>query len=369
MAVIRGNDFNNNLVGTSGSDSIYGYGGNDILDGRGGNDDLYGGAGNDDLIGGSGINDLYGGSGADWFVMSSRGGSSSDDLIVDFEFGIDAIDVSAWGVSDFSQIQALLRADSFGDATFNAYYNGYNHRVTLDQVRPGELLSSDFVFDASGARNMVGTQYGDVLFGSDYNDVIDGGSGRDILLGGNGSDDIFGGFDNDRLDGSVGSDDMNGESGADVVRGGSGNDIVIGGSGNDIVDGGASNDWVYGGSGDDDLVGGFGRDLLTGGPGFDAFIFNAPAQSQPGSARDVITDYQDDIDFFDVAAIDAQTNFSGNQSFDFIGGSAFSDSGQIRYFYSGDTTIIAGNIDLDSTAEFEFALQGRHVLGSGDFIL
>ncbi len=103
-----GTNASESIYGTSSHDVIYGYGGNDYLYGGFGNDHLYGGSGDDDLVGGSGINTLYGGGGYDWFIMSARSTSSSDDLIADFEFGYDKIDVSAWGVSDFSQIKAIL---------------------------------------------------------------------------------------------------------------------------------------------------------------------------------------------------------------------------------------------------------------------
>lgn len=43
MAVINGNDSNNNLTGTDSVDTIKGFGGNDTIKGLGGNDKLYGG--------------------------------------------------------------------------------------------------------------------------------------------------------------------------------------------------------------------------------------------------------------------------------------------------------------------------------------
>ena len=124
MATIYGTNASQTIYGTSYADTIYAYGGNDLVYGGNGNDLIYGGAGDDDIFGGQGYNTLYGGSGYDWFGMTARSSSFSDDLIADFQFGYDKIDVRAWGASDFSQIQALLTSDAYGDATLNAFYNG-----------------------------------------------------------------------------------------------------------------------------------------------------------------------------------------------------------------------------------------------------
>ena len=100
-----------NVYGTNGNDTnLSGFdNSNDTIYGYNGNDNLYGLSGNDRLYGGLGSNNLLGGAGYDWFSMSARGSAgSSSDYIRDFQFDVDKIDVSAWGISDFSQVQALL---------------------------------------------------------------------------------------------------------------------------------------------------------------------------------------------------------------------------------------------------------------------
>lgn len=314
MALIEGNNNANNLGGTQSADTIYGYGGDDVIRGLGGNDIIYGGSGNDDIYGGLGENDLYGGSGADWFVMTPRSSGLSDDLIADFEFDTDRIDVSGWGVSDFSQLQELLRNDGSGNAYFNAYYNGYNHFVTVDGVAANQLTSADFVYSSVGASRIVGTSYADTLFGS---------------------------------------------RGGDSINSGAGNDYVLGGLGNDSI---------TGASGNDKIVGGAGADTLSGGSGSDTFIFNSTSESA-GSVRDRILDFEEDIDRFDLAGIDANVLVSGNQAFDFIGEAAFTAAGQIRYLFANGNTYIRGNTDGDSAGEFEFLIRGYHDMLSSDFIL
>jgi Ca2+-binding RTX toxin-like protein len=310
-----GTNYSETIDGTNSADIIYGYGGNDLLRGWAGNDHIYGGSGDDDIFGGTGINTLWGGGGEDWFIMSARASASSDDLIADFEFDIDQIDVSAWGISDFSQIKAILTADSYGDATFNAFAGGYTHRITVDSVAPIELAASDFIYSGTGARNIVGTSYGDTIFGSRYADTLNGGYGNDIVLGGIGSDRLLGSY------------------------------------------------------GNDDLHGGAGRDLMTGGTGYDYFIFDAVSDSLPGSSRDVITDFEEDIDTIDLHKIDANIFAAGNQAFHFIGDHAFTAAAQVAYYFSGAYTIVTANTDTDAAPEFQVALNGNHYLIGSDFVL
>ncbi len=85
---------NDNLFGESGKDTMHGGGGNDYLHGGTHDDTLNGSFGNDTLIGGLGKDILRGGQGADKFVFTSTNDFGLYDKIVDFQKGIDKIDLS-----------------------------------------------------------------------------------------------------------------------------------------------------------------------------------------------------------------------------------------------------------------------------------
>ena len=88
-----GNDL---IFGQEGNDLVYGDAGNDILLGGSGNDTLYGGDGDDLLIGGPGDDVMSGGAGSDIFkyVAGDLAGVVDGDIISDFEFGQDQLDLS-----------------------------------------------------------------------------------------------------------------------------------------------------------------------------------------------------------------------------------------------------------------------------------
>lgn len=313
--LIKGTALADVINGNAGNDSLFGLGGNDSIFGGAGNDFLSGGDGDDILVGGSGFNDLHGGAGRDTFVMSARSTTSgfSDDLVYDMTDG-DKVDVSAWGVSDFSQIKAVMGVDIYG-AAIDAYYNGQHHLLSFLNVSPSQFEATDFVYSTAVGGTQNGTANSDMLFGSTGNDVLNGAGGFDTLLGG---------------------------------------------IGNDTINGGAN---------DDDIFGGAGRDALTGGTGSDYFIYQTESDSAFGAAHDVITVFQVGIDLIDLRGVDANTGVSGNQGFTFIGTGNFTAAGQLRVVQENGHTTIYGNTDADSTPEFQIELSGTLTLHSHDFFL
>jgi Ca2+-binding RTX toxin-like protein len=112
--IINGNSGNDTVNGLNGDDWLTGDRGNDSLTGGAGEDSIYGGLGNDVLFGNEGEDHLYGGLGRDTLTggsdadifhfesltSSMRTGTGSD-LITDFEFGVDKVDIHTLGFTSF----------------------------------------------------------------------------------------------------------------------------------------------------------------------------------------------------------------------------------------------------------------------------
>jgi serralysin len=82
------------LEGGDDADRLFGDAGADILEGGAGNDNIQGGDGDDVMTGGAGTDILVGGLGADTVVITVGGGA---DGMLDFQLGVDLIDVTAYG--------------------------------------------------------------------------------------------------------------------------------------------------------------------------------------------------------------------------------------------------------------------------------
>ncbi len=94
---------NDSLYGGPGNDSSRGGPDADVIRSGGGDDTVYGGLGNDTLYGGPGSDLLTGGAGADRFWFGSAAASDAD-TILDFESGVDKIQLDP----------AYFTASSFG---------------------------------------------------------------------------------------------------------------------------------------------------------------------------------------------------------------------------------------------------------------
>jgi Ca2+-binding RTX toxin-like protein len=85
--------YDDTIIASKNDDRIDARDGNDYLWGNKGDDTLIGGSGDDLIVGGKGIDYLEGGKGVDHFGVSKKlgKGKKNYDVIVDFEFGKDAI--------------------------------------------------------------------------------------------------------------------------------------------------------------------------------------------------------------------------------------------------------------------------------------
>lgn len=128
-----------NAIGGTGNDIIKGNLAANRLEGGDGNDWLNGAAGSDRLLDGMGIDVLTGGDGPDVFVLSEDG---ARDRVTDFnlEEG-DQLDLSAWGVTELSQLLLVTLPQGL-EITFN------NETLILDNVAPS-------IFDSSTSSSRI----------------------------------------------------------------------------------------------------------------------------------------------------------------------------------------------------------------------
>ena len=113
---VTGSEVNDFLVGGAGNDKLNGGPGNDTFLGGGGNDTLQGDDGADSLDGGLGADQIDGGLGGDTIVggagddvLSGGGGKDvfwsapgfGDDRVLDFNKGLDSLDISAMTAAGF----------------------------------------------------------------------------------------------------------------------------------------------------------------------------------------------------------------------------------------------------------------------------
>ena len=261
----------------------------------------------------------------------------------------------------------------------------------------------------------MGTADDNAISGNGGSDVIFGGAGRDILTAGNGAD---------LIDGEDGDDTITAGGGNDMVFGGKGADRILAGEGDDIVDGGEGDDVAFGGGGDDTFIANIndGNDRYFGDAGNDsldmsAIVTNIQANLgtglnglgyartagnndvlqgieniATGSGNDTIVasgavnemdgGTGNDVFVFRTASdADGDTilNFEPGDRIDLSGFMSSSVSlvtgtpstGQIQVTHEQingeDFTVLHGNTDADSAAEFTLNIKGYHNLSNSNF--
>ncbi|MHA6261709.1 M10 family metallopeptidase C-terminal domain-containing protein [Arenibacterium sp. CAU 1754] len=130
---LTGGGAKDTVKGGKGQDTLNGGKGNDLIVGGGGNDVLYGGLHNDKLIGGAGFDRLYGDSGADDFRYTNVRDSAVTnklDKIMDFELGLDEIDLSRLTSETLTLV--LDGTVAGGSASVATQEMGGNTKVSVD---------------------------------------------------------------------------------------------------------------------------------------------------------------------------------------------------------------------------------------------
>lgn len=133
-----GNVENNTIKGGSDNDWLAGGRGADRIDGLGGNDKIHGGSGNDTIVGGTGNDMLSGGDGSDVFVFTPQQGR---DFVTDFDVTADRLDLRAFGLDSFAEVQSHLTS-----IKGNAAIVAEGTTIVLQNVTKGMLHADDFIF-------------------------------------------------------------------------------------------------------------------------------------------------------------------------------------------------------------------------------
>ncbi|MEY8193248.1 MAG: calcium-binding protein, partial [Cycloclasticus sp.] len=309
---ISGSSLSNTILGGEGNDRLTGYAGNDLLIGGAGNDAIYGSAtryedydemlGTNTLIGGTGDDRLYGGDFDDVYVFDLGWGhdriyvdSSNQEIgkndIIKFgsEIKLEDIEVSQNHENIFGvarNIKALTISHKDTGDSITVSFSEIDNEEPFKEVQ----FSDGRVLSYSEVRNMAfsATDSNDRIFSSSLNTSISGGAGNDVLIADESiSATLYGDFGYDTLEGSEltdilyggqGDDKLLGSGGDDTLIGGSGFDALYGSYGNDLIEGGSGNDYLAGDTGNDTYFfeSGFGQDIISGNAaGTDRIVFSS----------------------------------------------------------------------------------------------
>ena len=217
----------------AGDDVEFGAGGDDTIAGASGRDLIAGGPGDDRLTGGADSDLLIGGPGADVFSQAPGTTTGEVDIILDFELGVDQINVAGLGFFFFEQLRPSISETAGGDARIDFFPGtGSESAIIVAGVDPDQLRAADFgmeddfeLVEGFTGDHLRGGPTGESFRGQGGDDILQTNGGDDRADGAGGDDSLAGGDGDDLLVGGEGDDRLNGGAGADVMRGGPGNDI------------------------------------------------------------------------------------------------------------------------------------------------
>jgi Ca2+-binding RTX toxin-like protein len=385
------------LIGSGERDTLITGAGNDIIDiSKGKPDTVSAGGGDDMIVAGAGwcVDDrINGGSGHDVLVLNGdfpRVAPNGQGVAPDYALGLGLANESLQGIEE---IRVLAGHDVkwwFADGNIAA---GETMLVDGTAMGVGDDLFVNGCLEKDGFFVMHGGAGNDTLHGGWNADTITGGAGDDMVHGRRGADTLDGGAGVDvaaYTSSAVGVtvdlavtgaqvstgdaagdvlsnfENLYGSAFADILKGDGGDNKLRGEDGDDVLIGRGGNDNLIGREGNDTLIGGAGADRLEGGAGSDTFVFSSLSDSGiVSTARDRIMDFGtgDHIDLSGMAA-------EAGVAFDFIEGAAFSGvAGQVRQFSANGHTILSGDINGDSRADFHINVVGAVAFQDSDFIL
>ena len=262
---------------------------------------------------------LTGGDDADTFKFTS--GDGPDNTIVDFQRGVDKIDLTAY------RSLVFLTTKEGDDNTIDLG----STEITLTGITVDSLTAADVMFYNRDADNTLnGNNSANTIWGGRGDDRIDGKGGDDKLEGGEGDDTVIGGAGADMLDGGenndgtqdsdtlsyagsprgsanqrtgvtvtlisnpVDTDNTGTHAERDTFINGGNFENLTGSSYDDMLTGDDSANVIKGGSGKDEITGGGNTDTLEGGPGADTITGDSDDfLSYEGSSSSVRVDLSD----------------------------------------------------------------------------
>ena len=238
------------------------------------------------------------------------------------------------------------------------------------------------IFSGAGDDQAFGGEQADVVYGDAGADRLFGEGGNDLITAGTGDDTVFGGAGDDLIVAEVGDgndvyfgDDSDGGAGKDTLDVSAATaDVSVNLGSGALAKGSVSssqtgNDTIWGienvntGSGNDTIVASNAANVMNGGAGNDTFKFLSTAAAD----GDTILLFEPG-DRLDLAGIDADTGAAGNQAFTIVTGAALTAAGQLAVSFEsgadGDFTVVQGNVDGNTGADFTIKIEGHHVLNN-----
>jgi Ca2+-binding RTX toxin-like protein len=240
------------------------------------------------------------------------------------------------------------------------------------------------IFAGAGDDQAFGGEHADVIYGDAGADRLFGDGGADMIVAGAGDDTVFGGAGDDLIVAEIGDgndvyfgDDSDGGTGGDTldvsaatvavtVNLGTGpnskGSVSSSQTGNDTI---WSIENVNTGSGNDTIIASNSSNVMNGGAGNDTFKF----QSVTAADGDTILFFEPG-DRVDLSGIDANIGAGGDQAFTLVNNGQLTAAGQLAVTYEtradGEFTILQGNIDGDTAADFKIQIEGHHNMNNSN---
>jgi Ca2+-binding RTX toxin-like protein len=330
-----GNSLSNSLTGNSGVNTLTGGGGSDTLNGSTGGDGMYGGEGDDNYT----VDNAADITGEDAGKGTDRVSSSVTRTLADH----------------------LEHLTLTGSSAINGTGNSLNNRIVGN----------------SGANTLSGAAGEDVLIGAAGNDIFYGNTSSNVgteidtvsYEGTTAAVTFNLGLTTAQATGGSGSDRVPNGSIENLI-GGAAADTLTGTSGDNRIEGAAGNDKLNGLTGADVLVGNAGLDTIDCGSettnAVDTVVYLFSGDSAVGTNRDQILNFKTG-DKIDLSAIDANSSAANDQAFTFNTTTAKANS--IWFAVSGSDVIVRGDVNGNTTADFEILVKGMTSITAAQFVM